>query len=161
MQKVISLLMENQAGALSRVVGLFSQRGYNIDSLIVAPTSDSTVSRLTMTTHEDEKVVEQITKQVNKLIDVVKVKDLTGNNLIDRELLLIKLEINTKNKSHLDKTNCSILSEEKGLFVAEFIGTSSEVDKVISSLQNCPLLEVVRTGVSAISSDEQIFSVRN
>jgi len=161
MQKVISLLMENQAGALSRVVGLFSQRGYNIDSLIVAPTSDSTVSRLTMTTHEDEKVVEQITKQVNKLIDVVKVKDLTGNNLIDRELLLIKLEVNTKNKSHLDKTNCSILSEEKGLFVAEFIGTSSEVDKVISSLQNCPLLEVVRTGVSAISSDEQIFSVRN
>lgn len=161
MQKVISLLMENQAGALSRVVGLFSQRGYNIDSLIVAPTSDSTVSRLTMTTHEDEKVVEQITKQVNKLIDVVKVKDLTGNNLIDRELLLIKLEVNTKNKSHLDKTNCSILSEEKGLFVAEFIGTSSEVDKVISSLQNCPLLEVVRTGVSAISSDEQIFSVKN
>ena len=73
MQKVISLLMENQAGALSRVVGLFSQRGYNIDSLIVAPTSDSTVSRLTMTTHEDKKVVEQITKQVNKLIDVVKV----------------------------------------------------------------------------------------
>ena len=161
MQKVISLLMENQAGALSRVVGLFSQRGYNIDSLIVAPTSDSTVSRLTMTTHEDEKVVEQITKQVNKLIDVVKVKDLTGNNLIDRELLLIKLEVNTKNKSHLDKTNCSILSEEKGLFVAEFIGTSSEVDKVISSLQNCPLLEVVRTGVSAISSDEKIFSVKN
>lgn len=161
MQKVISLLMENQAGALSRVVGLFSQRGYNIDSLIVAPTSDSTVSRLTMTTHEDEKVVEQITKQVNKLIDVVKVKDLTGNNLIDRELLLIKLEVNTKNKSHLDKTNCSILSEEKGLFVAEFIGTSSEVDKVILSLQNCPLLEVVRTGVSAISSDEQIFSVKN
>ena len=161
MQKVISLLMENQAGALSRVVGLFSQRGYNIDSLIVAPTSDPTVSRLTMTTHEDEKVVEQITKQVNKLIDVVKVKDLTGNNLIDRELLLIKLEVNTKNKSHLDKTNCSILSEKKGLFVAEFIGTSSEVDKVISSLQNCPLLEVVRTGVSAISSDEQIFSLRN
>jgi|TARA_B100000745_G_C20035922_1_gene352830 acetolactate synthase-1/3 small subunit len=161
MQKVISLLMENQAGALSRVVGLFSQRGYNIDSLIVAPTSDSTVSRLTMTTHEDEKVVEQITKQVNKLIDVVKVKDLTGNNLIDRELLLIKLEVNTKNKSHLDKTNCSILSEEKSLYVAEFIGTSSEVDKVILSLQNCPLLEVVRTGVSAISSDEQIFSVKN
>ena len=161
MQKVISLLMENQAGALSRVVGLFSQRGYNIDSLIVAPTSDSTVSRLTMTTHEDEKVVEQITKQVNKLIDVVKVKDLTGNNLIDRELLLIKLEVNTKNKSHLDKTNCSILSEENGLYVAEFIGTSSEVDKVILSLQNCPLLEVVRTGVSAISSDEQIFSVKN
>ena len=161
MQKVISLLMENQAGALSRVVGLFSQRGYNIDSLIVAPTLDPTVSRLTMTTHEDEKVVEQITKQVNKLIDVVKVKDLTGNNLIDRELLLIKLEVNTKNKSHLDKTNCSILSEEKSLYVAEFIGTSSEVDKVISSLQNCPLLEVVRTGVSAISSDEQIFSVKN
>ena len=161
MQKVISLLMENQAGALSRVVGLFSQRGYNIDSLIVAPTSDSTVSRLTMTTHEDEKVVEQITKQVNKLIDVVKVKDLTGNNLIDRELLLIKLEVNTKNKSHLDKTNCSILSEEKSLYVAEFIGTSSEVDKVISSLQNCPLLEVVRTGVSAISSDEKIFSIKN
>ena len=82
MQKVISLLMENQAGALSRVVGLFSQRGYNIDSLIVAPTSDPTVSRLTMTTHEDEKVVEQITKQVNKLIDVVKVKDGYARNYL-------------------------------------------------------------------------------
>ena len=99
MQKVISLLMENQAGALSRVVGLFSQRGYNIDSLIVAPTSDPTVSRLTMTTQEEERVVRQIIKQVNKLIDVVKVKDLTGINLIDRELLLIKVAISKRNKN--------------------------------------------------------------
>lgn len=160
MQKVISLLMENQAGALSRVVGLFSQRGYNIDSLIVAPTSDPTVSRLNMTTQEEERVVRQIIKQVNKLIDVVKVKDLTGINLIDRELLLIKVAISKRNKNLLKKLNCSILSEENKLLVAEFVGTSAEVDKIILKLKNCPLLEVVRTGVSGISSDEKIFSVR-
>jgi len=161
MQKVISLLMENQAGALSRVVGLFSQRGYNINSLIVAPTSDPTVSRVTMTTQEKEEVVEQITKQVNKLIDVVKVKDLTGNNHIGRELLLIKLGLNKKNKILLDKMNCSILSEDKGLIIAEFVGTSSKVDQVILDLENCPLIEVVRTGVSAISSEKENFSVKN
>ena len=92
MKRVIALLMENQPGALSRVVGLFSQRGYNIETLIVAPTSDSTLSRLTMSTEGDEKVVEQITKQLNKLIDVVTVIDLSDSDHIEREFMLIKFK---------------------------------------------------------------------
>ena len=96
MKRVIALLMENQPGALSRVVGLFSQRGYNIESLIVAPTEDPSLSRLTMTTEGDAQVVEQITKQLNKLIDVVKVLDLSLEEYVGRELLLIKMEFSEK-----------------------------------------------------------------
>ena len=96
MKRVVALLMENQPGALSRVVGLFSQRGYNIESLIVAPTEDPSLSRLTMTTEGDSKVVEQITKQLNKLIDVVKVLDLSLEDYVGRELMLIKIEFSKK-----------------------------------------------------------------
>ena len=92
MKRVIALLMENQPGALSRVVGLFSQRGYNIETLVVAPTTDPTLSRLTMSTQGDEKVVEQITKQLDKLIDVVMVSDLGSSDFIERELMLIKFK---------------------------------------------------------------------
>ena len=92
MKRVVALLMENQPGALSRVVGLFSQRGYNIESLIVAPTENPSLSRLTMTTEGDARVVEQITKQLNKLIDVVKVIDLSVEDYVGRELLLVKLD---------------------------------------------------------------------
>ena len=91
MKRVIALLMENQPGALSRVVGLFSQRGYNIETLVVAPTNDATLSRLTMSTEGDEKVVEQITKQLDKLIDVVMVTNLSESEFVERELMLIKL----------------------------------------------------------------------
>ena len=90
MKRVIALLMENQPGALSRVVGLFSQRGYNIETLVVAPTNDATLSRLTMSTEGDEKVVEQITKQLDKLIDVVMVTNLSESDFVERELMLIK-----------------------------------------------------------------------
>ena len=95
MKRVIALLMENQPGALSRVVGLFSQRGYNIETLIVAPTSDPTLSRLTMTTEGDERVVQQITKQLDKLIDVVTVSDLGESDFIERELMLVKMNKNS------------------------------------------------------------------
>ena len=98
MKRVISLLMENQPGALSRVVGLFSQRGYNIESLIVAPTEDTSLSRLTMITEGDTRVIEQITKQLNKLIDVVKVVDLSEEDYVGRELLLVKLDRTEKSK---------------------------------------------------------------
>ena len=90
MKRVIALLMENQPGALSRVVGLFSQRGYNIETLVVAPTNDATLSRLTMSTEGDEKVVEQITKQLDKLIDVVMVTNLSESEFVEREMMLIK-----------------------------------------------------------------------
>ena len=108
MKRVIALLMENQPGALSRVVGLFSQRGYNIESLIVAPTEDPSLSRLTMTTHGDSEVVEQITKQLNKLIDVVKVLDLSLEEYVGRELLLIKMEFSEKAEAEVI---CSTTSE--------------------------------------------------
>ena len=101
MKRVISLLMENQSGALSRVVGLFSQRGYNIESLIVAPTEDTSLSRLTMTTEGDTRVIEQITKQLNKLIDVVKVVDLSEEDYVGRELLLVKLEMTEESKKQV------------------------------------------------------------
>ena len=101
MKRVIALLMENQPGALSRVVGLFSQRGYNIESLIVAPTEDPSLSRLTMTTDGDSQVVEQITKQLNKLIDVVKVLDLSLEEYVGRELLLIKMEFSEKAEAEI------------------------------------------------------------
>ena len=101
MKRVISLLMENQPGALSRVVGLFSQRGYNIESLIVAPTEDTSLSRLTMTTEGDTRVIEQITKQLNKLIDVVKVVDLSEEDYVGRELLLVKLDMTEESKKQV------------------------------------------------------------
>ena len=105
MKRVISLLMENQPGALSRVVGLFSQRGYNIESLIVAPTEDTSLSRLTMTTEGDTRVIEQITKQLNKLIDVVKVVDLSEEDYVGRELLLVKLDMTEKSNCLFMVTN--------------------------------------------------------
>ena len=106
MKRVIALLMENQPGALSRVVGLFSQRGYNIESLIVAPTEDPSLSRLTMTTEGDTQVVEQITKQLNKLIDVVKVLDLSLEEYVGRELLLIKMEFSEKVEAEVSNLGC-------------------------------------------------------
>ncbi len=96
MKRIISVLMENAPGALSRIVGVFSQRGYNVDSLCVAPTEDPSLSRLTIITHGDDKVIEQITKQVNKLVDVLKVVDLTENAHIEREMMLIKVATRTE-----------------------------------------------------------------
>ena len=98
---IISLLMENEAGALSRVVGLFSARGYNIDALSVAPTEDATLSRLTIVTHGDDAVMEQITKQLNKLIEVVKVTDLNNSRFVERELMLIKIRATIKEREEL------------------------------------------------------------
>ncbi len=103
MKRVIALLMENQPGALSRVVGLFSQRGYNIESLIVAPTIDPTLSRLTMSTNGDEKIVQQITKQLDKLIDVVMVADLGESDFVETELMLVKLNQSSITSDEIEK----------------------------------------------------------
>ena len=159
MKRVVALLMENQPGALSRVVGLFSQRGYNIESLIVAPTEDPSLSRLTMTTEGDSKVVEQITKQLNKLIDVVKVLDLSQEDYIGRELLLIKLPFSKDVESEVDNLGGIILFKSQELLNAQFVGTSEEVDNIISILEKVNPLEVVRTGLSGLSSTSKTLNI--
>ncbi len=159
MKRVVALLMENQPGALSRVVGLFSQRGYNIESLIVAPTEDPSLSRLTMTTEGDSKVVEQITKQLNKLIDVVKVLDLTQEKYIVRELLLIKLPSGKDVESEVENLGGIILFKSQELLNAQFVGTSEEVDNIISILEKVNPLEVVRTGLSGLSSTSKTLNI--
>ena len=134
MKRVVALLMENQPGALSRVVGLFSQRGYNIESLIVAPTDDPSLSRLTMVTEGDAKAVEQITKQLNKLIDVVKVMDLSEEEFIGRELLLIKLRATKDLKIKIEDSRGEIVFESEEIINDQFVGSSDEVDVFLGSL---------------------------
>ena len=159
MKRVVALLMENQSGALSRVVGLFSQRGYNIESLIVAPTDDPSLSRLTMTTEGDARVVEQITKQLNKLIDVVKVIDLSEEDYVGRELLLIKLDSSKEVEAKVISLGGQILFKNESILNAEFVGSSEELDKIVTSLGESNLLEVVRTGLSGISSTSKTLTI--
>ena len=159
MKRVIALLMENQPGALSRVVGLFSQRGYNIETLVVAPTNDATLSRLTMSTEGDEKVVEQITKQLDKLIDVVMVTNLSESEFVERELMLIKFTKNSFRENVFYETN--ILSKDKEIINVQVVGTSLELDKLISEIDANNPLEIVRSGSLGISSDEKTLTIEN
>ena len=159
MKRVISLLMENQPGALSRVVGLFSQRGYNIESLIVAPTEDTSLSRLTMTTEGDTRVIEQITKQLNKLIDVVKVVDLSEEDYVGRELLLVKLDMTEESKKQVQDLGGEILFKNDSLLTAELVGNSEDLDKTMIALTKLNPLEVVRTGLSGISSTSRTLTI--
>ena len=159
MKRVIALLMENQPGALSRVVGLFSQRGYNIETLVVAPTNDATLSRLTMSTEGDEKVVEQITKQLDKLIDVVMVTNLSESEFVERELMLIKFTKDSFPKNVFDETN--IVSKDNEIINVQVVGTSLELDKLISEIDANNPLEIVRSGSLGISSDEKTLTIEN
>ena len=159
MKRVIALLMENQPGALSRVVGLFSQRGYNIETLVVAPTDDATLSRLTMSTEGDEKVVEQITKQLDKLIDVVMVTNLSESEFVERELMLIKFTKDSFPESVFDESN--IVSKDDEIINVQVVGTSSELDKLISEIDANNPLEIVRSGSLGISSDEKTLTIEN
>ena len=159
MKRVIALLMENQPGALSRVVGLFSQRGYNIETLVVAPTNDETLSRLTMSTEGDEKVVEQITKQLDKLIDVVMVTNLSESEFVERELMLIKFTKDSFPENVFDETN--IVSEDNEIINVQVVGTSLELDKLISEIDANNPLEIVRSGSLGISSDEKTLTIEN
>ena len=159
MKRVIALLMENQPGALSRVVGLFSQRGYNIETLVVAPTNDATLSRLTMSTEGDEKVVEQITKQLDKLIDVVMVTNLSESEFVERELMLIKFAKDSFPENVFDETN--IVSNDNEIINVQIVGTSLELDKLISEIDANNPLEIVRSGSLGISSDEKTLTIEN
>ena len=159
MKRVVALLMENQPGALSRVVGLFSQRGYNIESLIVAPTDDPSLSRLTMVTEGDAKAVEQITEQLNKLIDVVKVMDLSEEEFIGRELLLIKLRATKDLKIKIEDSRGEIVSESEEIINVQFVGSSDEVDVFLGSLSKDEFLEIARAGLSGFTASEKLLTI--
>ena len=159
MKRVIALLMENQPGALSRVVGLFSQRGYNIETLVVAPTNDPTLSRLTMSTEGDEKVVEQITKQLDKLIDVVLVTNLSDSEFVERELMLIKFDKDYFPKEAFEEKHIVSTSDE--IVNVQVVGTSMELDNLVSEVQNNKPIEIVRSGPLGISSDKNTLSIEN
>jgi len=160
MKRIVALLMENQPGALSRVVGLFSQRGYNIESLIVAPTEDPSLSRLTMTTTGDEKVIEQITKQLNKLIDVVKVLDLGESDHVERELMLVKLGREEITNDDILKLDGRVVFENSDIVNIQFVGDSKNLDQIVKKLDSKNTLEIVRTGASGISLNTQTLTIK-
>ena len=159
MRHIISVLMENEPGALSRVVGLFSQRGYNIDSLTVAPTEDQSLSRLTLTTHGDDRIIEQITKQLNKLIDIVKVMDLTDGAHVERELMLLKVRAGGAQRAEIKRTvdifRGQIVDVSPAGYTVQITGNSSKLDSFIAALPESDIIEVARTGVTGLSRGEK------
>jgi len=163
MRRIISVLMENEPGALSRLVGLFSQRGYNIESLTVAATDDPTLSRLTLTTEGDEQKIEQVTKQLNKLIEVVKVVDLTEGAHIERELMLIKVKATGAQRAEIKRTadifRGQIVDVTPSVYTIQLTGASDKLDAFILALSETAILEVVRTGVSGIARGEKVLSI--
>ena len=163
MRRIISILMENEPGALSRVVGLFSQRGYNIESLTVAPTNDTTLSRLTLTTTGGDRVIEQITKQLNKLIEVVKLVDLSEGEHIERELMLIKLKATGAQRAEIKRTadifRGQIVDITSSIYTVQLAGTTDKLDAFIDSVGEASILEVVRTGVSGIARGDKVLAL--
>jgi acetolactate synthase-1/3 small subunit len=163
MRRIISVLLENEPGALSRVVGLFSQRGYNIETLTVAPTEDATLSRLTLTTIGDEKIIEQITKHLNKLVDVVKLVDLTEGSHIEREIMLIKVRASGAQRAEIkrcvDIFRGQIVDVTSTIYTVQLVGSSSKLDAFLESVGDAAILEVVRSGVSGIARGEKVLSL--
>ena len=163
MRHILSILIENEAGALSRVAGLFSARAYNIESLTVAPTEDPTLSRMTTVTRGSEEIIEQITKQLNKLIEVVKVIDLNEGEHIERELMLIKVRASGKDREEMkrmaDIFRGRIIDVTESTYVIELTGASSKLDSFIAALDAGLILETVRTGVCGIGRGDRILKV--
>jgi acetolactate synthase I/III small subunit len=163
MRRIISVLLENAPGALSRVVGLFSQRGYNIESLTVAPTEDQTLSRLTLTTLGDDHKIEQITKHLNKLVDVVKLVDLTEGAHIERELMLIKVKASGAQRAEVkrcvDIFRGQIVDVTSTLYTIQITGASDKLDAFLEAVGDASIIEVVRTGVCGISRGEKVLSL--
>lgn len=156
MRHIISILMENESGALSRVAGLFSARGYNIESLTVAPTEDPTLSRLTLVTRGSDQVIEQITKQLNKLVDVVKLLDLTEHRHIEREMMLIKLKVQDADQRAevmrmAEIFRGHIIDVSAATYVVELTGDSDKLDAFMESMCHFEVIEVVRSGVMGIA----------
>lgn len=163
MRHIISILMENEPGALSRVVGLFSQRNFNIETLNVAPTEDETLSRLTVTTVGDDRVIEQITKHLNKLIDVVKLVDLTEGNHIERELMLVKVKALGAARDEVKRTvdifRAQIVDVTPSLYTVQITGDAPKLDAFLQAMGPVGILEVARTGVSGIARGDKVLSL--
>ena len=163
MRHILSLLMENESGALSRVSGLFSARGFNIESLTVAPTEDPTVSRMTLVTSGSDEIIEQITKHLNKLIDVIKVVDLNESNHIERELMLIKIIADGDGREEIkrmvDIFRGRIIDVTDTTYIVEMTGDGDKLDAFINTLDETKILEVVRTGVSGIARGEKAIRI--
>ena len=163
MRHILSILLENEAGALSRVAGLFSARGYNIESLTVAPTEDATLSRMTIVTSGSDEVIEQITKQVNKLIDVVKVFDLNEGRHIERELMLIKLRAEGKDREEIKRTadifRGRIIDVTEKTYTIELTGTGDKLDAFLEAINRELIIETVRTGACGIGRGEWVMKV--
>lgn len=159
MRHIISILIENEAGALSRVAGLFSARGYNIESLTVAPTEDASLSRMTLVTRGNDEIIEQITKQLNKLIDVVKLIDLADAPHIERELMLVKIKTNADTREEVkrmvDIFRGKIIDVTTSSYVVEMTGQPSKLDAFIHGFEEDSIIEVVRSGPTGISRGEK------
>ena len=163
MRHIISVLLENEPGALSRVVGLFSQRNYNIETLTVAPTEDLTLSRLTLTTVGQDEVVEQITQNLNKLIEVVKLVNLSEGPHIERELMLVKIKATGAQRAEVKRTTDifrgQIVDVSASVYTVQLAGTTDKLESFIEAVGPTSVLEVVRTGVSGIARGEKVLSV--
>jgi len=160
---VIALLLENEPGALSRVVGLFSARGYNIESLTVAPTEDASLSRMTIVTNGSDDIVEQITKHLNRLIEVVKVVDLSEGPFTERELMLIKVRAVGKERDEMkrmaDIFRGRIIDVTDKTYTIELTGDASKLDAFLEAIDRAAILETARTGTSGIGRGERILRV--
>jgi acetolactate synthase-1/3 small subunit len=164
MRHIISLLMENEAGALSRVAGLFTARGYNIESLTVAPTEDESLSRMTIVTRGSEEIIEQITKQLNKLVDVVKLADISDGGHLERELMLIKVrvdnsELRDETKRVTDIFHGRILDVTDETYVIELTGDGDKLNAFINALDEKCIIETVRSGATGIARGERALHV--
>jgi len=154
MRHIISVLLENESGALSRVAGLFSARGFNIESLTVAATNDTTLSRMTIVSVGDDSIIDQIVKQLDKLIDVVKVTDLTATEHIERELLLVKVDVDPNTQADIDrlidKYAGKILDASEDTYLIELAGQSKKINDFLNAIDASKILEVSRTGVTGV-----------
>jgi len=159
MRRIISLLVENEPGALSRIAGLFSARGYNIESLTVAPTDDDSLSRMTIVTHGSEQIIEQITKQLNKLIDVVRLMDLSEGRHIERELLLVKVVAQGSDREEVkrlvDIFRGRIIDVDGETYTIELTGPGDKLNAFLDTIPASGIVEVVRSGVSGIARGER------
>ena len=159
MRHIISLLLENEAGALSRVAGLFSARAFNIESLTVAPTEDRTISRMTLVTSGSDEIIEQITKQLNKLVDVIKVVDLNDYRHIQRELLLIKVSAKQEERAEIKRLaeifRGRIIDVSENAYMLELTGAGAKLDAFIRALDESMILEVARSGVLGVTRGDK------
>ena len=163
-RRIIAVLLENEAGALSRIVGLFAQRNYNIESLTVAPTEDGTLSRLTLTTTGDDGTIEQITKQLNKLIEVVKVVDLTEGDHLEREIMMVKVRAEGLQRAEIKRTadifRGQIIDVTSDAYTVQLTGPSEKLDAFLRAIGEAMVIEAVRSGVAGIGRGDKVLALR-